>query len=640
MKETSFIEQNKAKWKRFQQLAANDDADPEEISDLYSDITDDLSYAQTFYGKRTVRVYLNQLAQGIHNLVHKQKSEGLKKIFNVWRISIPLEIYRARKNLLFALIVALFWTALGAVSTLNNPDFLRNIVGSYYVDQTIENINNGEPLNVYESASQLAMFFEITLNNIKVAFLCFIFGITLTIGTHILLMSNSVMLGSFQAFFQTKGVLLTSFLGIWIHGAFEISSIVIAAGAGFTMGNGILFPGSYSRLQSLQIAAKSGLKIMMSLIVFLTIAGFLESYVTHNYNILPEWSKWGIILFSFSIIIFYYVIYPQVVARKYPELVHEQDFAVKNYTNVFNLNRIRTFGQVFSDSFSFYRVHFGKIFWSNIVLSGPIIIALLLFQDSIRYGDLTAQHTYDWAVQLNVIMGTDLKYNSDWIAVLGWTIVATQLINTTCYHFRHQEEPFKLGKVAGFNYRKLPQTWAMCFLVFCCLFLVPWYWCFLLLFVVPLFLQLSVSAPLGEEGFWTNFGQGFSFSTKSYGTMLTTLGLFSVMIFLFAQPIAFVFSFHLEPFTDGPMMPDLLDILAKFVSNVSRYYTHDFVFPGNVTRQIVYILFIFITMPLFITMIGFCYYSSREKETSYGLKEEFTKFGKRKRNQETAVDFE
>ena len=64
MKETSFIEQNKVKWKRFQDLAATKQGDPEELADLYSDITDDLSYAQTFYNRRTVRVYLNQGKKG------------------------------------------------------------------------------------------------------------------------------------------------------------------------------------------------------------------------------------------------------------------------------------------------------------------------------------------------------------------------------------------------------------------------------------------------------------------------------------------------------------------------------------------------------------------------------------------------
>jgi hypothetical protein len=58
MKETSFIQQNKDKWKRFEKLYESNSQDPEELSNLYMDMTDDLSYAQTFYKRRTVRVYV------------------------------------------------------------------------------------------------------------------------------------------------------------------------------------------------------------------------------------------------------------------------------------------------------------------------------------------------------------------------------------------------------------------------------------------------------------------------------------------------------------------------------------------------------------------------------------------------------
>ena len=82
MKETSFINQNKEKWNRFEKLYESQSNDPEELSDLYMDITDDLSYAQTFYRRRTVRVYLNQLAQRVYTGVHKQKGESFSKFIN------------------------------------------------------------------------------------------------------------------------------------------------------------------------------------------------------------------------------------------------------------------------------------------------------------------------------------------------------------------------------------------------------------------------------------------------------------------------------------------------------------------------------------------------------------------------------
>jgi uncharacterized membrane protein SpoIIM required for sporulation len=56
------------------------------------------------------------------------------------------------------------------------------------------------------------------------------------------------MLGSFQYFFQTQGALSQSARGIWIHGAFEIFSMIIEAMAGLILGASILFPKTFSRL--------------------------------------------------------------------------------------------------------------------------------------------------------------------------------------------------------------------------------------------------------------------------------------------------------------------------------------------------------------------------------------------------------
>ena len=190
MKETSFIDQNQKKWDRFEKLYASKSEDPEELSDLYMDITNDLGYAQTFYKRRTVRVYLNQLAQKVFSGVHKQKGEPFKKLIHVCKVSLPLEIYRSRKNLLFAFIAFLIYALIGAVTTFVNPDFPRIVLGDWYVDLTLENIAKGNPLGVYDSEDQTAMFIAITTNNLKVAFLTFFVGFFFTIGTHLLLFSN------------------------------------------------------------------------------------------------------------------------------------------------------------------------------------------------------------------------------------------------------------------------------------------------------------------------------------------------------------------------------------------------------------------------------------------------------------------
>jgi len=122
-------------------------------------------------------------------------------------------------------------------------------------------------------------------------------------------------LGSFQYFFYEKGLLWESARTIWIHGTIEISVIIIAGCAGLVLANGILFPGTYTRLESFKQSVKNGLKIMVSTVPFFIIAGFLEGFVTRHTE-MPDWLAIFIILASLFLIVFYYIIYPYQIHRK------------------------------------------------------------------------------------------------------------------------------------------------------------------------------------------------------------------------------------------------------------------------------------------------------------------------------------
>lgn len=638
MKETKFIDQNKEKWNRFEQLSESQTKDPEELSSLYMDITDDLAYAQTFYNRRTVRVYLNQLAQRVYTSLHIQKGESLKKVISVWKTSLPLEIYRARKNILFAFTVFAIWAILGAVTTHFNPDFTATVLGDGYVNMTEENIANGNPLAVYKTESNLGMFIDITTNNLRVAFYCFIFGIFFTIGTHIFLFSNSIMIGTFQYYFATKGLLITSFLGIWIHGAFEISAIVLASAAGITMGNGWLFPKNYTRLQSLQISTKRGFKIMLSLVPFIILAGFLESYVTANYLYLPDWSKWMLIILSFGIILFYYVIYPTIVARKHPELIHDEEAINVFPTTKFNLNKIRTLSEIIADTFRFYRLNFAKFFHVNLFLIFPLILILTYFQNQIHLDLMSTNHWFDWAKQLEIMIGFDYGKPQEILINFLWLIIVSMLFISVSFSFKIKDEAFSWKAFFPFLFKKLPMVVLGNILLFYAISYTPWYWYFLVLFLIPFFyLNGAVAGLFSSKNL---FGLGWKYSKRSYGNSLLTIIIFFLIVALFAQPIAFVGSIHDGNLLNDPPMRDLLDMLSDFIKNLGDTFGFDRWFWSNYARQIVYILFILVVLPLWIISIHFIALSEHEKESAAGLKIAFKKFGKRSKVKENEVDYE
>jgi uncharacterized membrane protein SpoIIM required for sporulation len=180
---------------------------------------------------------------------------------------------------------------------------------------TLENIEKGDPMAVYKQQGEFNMFLGITLNNIKVSLYAFAYGILLGIGSLFIMMQNAIMLGSFQYFFYENGLLWESMRTIWIHGTIEISVIIIAGCAGLVLGNGILFTGTYTRLESFKRGVINGLKILISTIPFFIIAGFLEGFVTRHTE-MPDWLAIFIICSSLFLIVFYYVIYPIQLHKK------------------------------------------------------------------------------------------------------------------------------------------------------------------------------------------------------------------------------------------------------------------------------------------------------------------------------------
>ncbi|WP_027075369.1 stage II sporulation protein M [Maribacter antarcticus] len=310
MREAAFVKQNKDKWSTFESVLVNKtDIAPNVLSDLYIEITDHLSYAKTFYPTSNTERYLNALASQAHQKIYRTKRESKNRIISFWKTEFPMMFKQHHRELLIAFLVFTFFTFVGAFSAANEGDFVRSILGDGYVNMTLENIEKGDPMAVYKKIGEFNMFLGITINNIRVALMAFVYGFLLGIGTLMIMLQNGIMLGSFQYFFYEKGLLWESMRTIWIHGTIEISVIIIAGSAGLVLANGMLFPGTYTRLESFKRGVKNGLKIILSTVPFFIIAGFLEGFVTRHTE-MPDWLAIVIITGSLALIIFYYVMYP------------------------------------------------------------------------------------------------------------------------------------------------------------------------------------------------------------------------------------------------------------------------------------------------------------------------------------------
>jgi len=315
MKESAFVKQNKSRWEEFEKVAQHrQQAKPDRLAELFIQITDDLSFARTHYAESRTTKYLNALASKVHLEIYKNKREDKSRFITFWKYELPEVMYDVRKPLLYAFIIFIVAGIMGAVSVKYDDTFVRLIMGDGYVNMTLENIKNGNPTKVYSGESEGMMFFLITWNNIFVSFRVFVFGIFASLGTGFYLFYNGLMVGTFIMFFAMEQQLSQALPVIMLHGTIELSSIVIAAAAGFTMGNSLLFPGTYRRLTSFKMGAVKGLKIVMGLVPFFILAGFIESFIT-RYAFM-HWSiKTTIIGLSAVLMIYYFIIYPVRLKR-------------------------------------------------------------------------------------------------------------------------------------------------------------------------------------------------------------------------------------------------------------------------------------------------------------------------------------
>jgi len=317
MREVAFIKQNKEKWLEFEQaIFGKLKKNPDELASLYIHLVNDLSYAQTYYPKSKTVVYLNHLASQTYQKIYKTKREDTNKLIYFFKTEVPLLVYQYRRYVLYAFILFGLLLSIGIISAKNDDTFIRLILGDGYVNMSLENIKDGNPVAVYKSGSNWGSFIGITFNNLKVGALSYFFGIFIGFGTFYILLNNCIMIGSFQYLFYKEGVFWESVRGIWIHGSMEIFAMVIEAAAGFALGASILFPDTFSRFNSFKIGFKNTFKIFLSTMPFTFAAGFLEGFITRYSIDMPRVLNVFIILFTLSIIGYYYLVYPFIVNKK------------------------------------------------------------------------------------------------------------------------------------------------------------------------------------------------------------------------------------------------------------------------------------------------------------------------------------
>src|SRR6185437_7207579 len=274
---TRWIEKRKPYWSQLETLLAGRSnslrtltrGELQELSLLYRQTAADLAAIRQDPSSVHFARYLNQLMARAHNIIyagHRASPWGA-----VWFFTreYPKIFRRNLRYVVLALMIFIIGGLTGAALTLQDSDFELDVLGP----QMVQKIQRKEMwtdriLSIKPRASGAIM-----TNNMSVSFMMYATGITAGLGTLFETFFNGLLMGVIGVACALAGMSLSLWSFVAPHGALELPAIFIAAGAGFKIAHGLLFPGLLPRKDSLAAAGREATSLVLGIVPMLIVAG-------------------------------------------------------------------------------------------------------------------------------------------------------------------------------------------------------------------------------------------------------------------------------------------------------------------------------------------------------------------------------
>jgi uncharacterized membrane protein SpoIIM required for sporulation len=305
---TRWVEKRRPYWNRLEHLvnlggrssvSALSPTDLQELALLYRQIAADLASVREDSTSTNLAHYLNQLLGRAHNIIYMGRKTESRNILTFYRYTYPSVFRETFSNTLAAFVIFLCAAVAGVLLTLNDPSFSRHLLGPRMM-QSIEQHKmwTDSIVTVKPVASS-----QILTNNLSVSILTYALGITAGIGTVWMMLLNGLLIGVVGTACWQGGMSLVLWSFVAGHGVLELPAIFIAAGAGFIIARGLLFPGALPRGESLVRAGKLSAQLFFGTIPLLLIAGFIEGFISPSDVPIPM--KFTLAVGLFTLLVLY-----------------------------------------------------------------------------------------------------------------------------------------------------------------------------------------------------------------------------------------------------------------------------------------------------------------------------------------------
>lgn len=279
----------------------------QELGRLYRSTSADLSRARALKLGQDVQVHLNNLVVKAHNQVYQTPRNRWAQLGRFLWYTFP---HLVRTKILYTAASFVFGVAPGVMAyalTVNDPHFAQLEVakGHPLVSEEMWNLIENKKMwtDSVQGYSQTASSM-IATNNIRVAILAFVFGITFGFGTVFILFNNGLSIGTVLGLCNVHGMLdkLVAFMAP--HGVLELTAIFISGGAGLLLGKALLFPGRYRRLDAFKMVARDAGGLFGGCVPLLLVAGLIEGFISPRTDISSE-TKFAVSLATLVLLMLY-----------------------------------------------------------------------------------------------------------------------------------------------------------------------------------------------------------------------------------------------------------------------------------------------------------------------------------------------
>lgn len=290
MEVAEFIESRRPRWEKLEALLDKAEGqglralsleDARSLGKMYRAVSSDLLWVRARSGSADVSAYLNDLVGRAYALTYPGKRPRLADVWGFVARGFPALLRREWRMYIASVLMFMAGLGFGYLGMTMDPDGAHYLVpGDHQKLDPVERAEKeaqGHGMGVDEQAYFSSYLFT---HNIQVAFLAFALGITVGIGTAVMLFVNGLFLGALAQVYTAKG--MAGWFWAWIlpHGIPEITAICIAGAAGLVIARGLAAPKGLPRGLALRQEAVTAVKLLFGTLALFVLAGFIEGTVS------------------------------------------------------------------------------------------------------------------------------------------------------------------------------------------------------------------------------------------------------------------------------------------------------------------------------------------------------------------------